>query len=130
MWRQRDCATFMDDGMTNRQVPDDFPREPDPGAVTGAQPKILVRKVDGRYQTAITDEEVQARYDACEDLAAQLCEYALRKVATSGLAPDVALSRAEKGLRAKVNAGQWDFSQCEVDWLVKRTRQLLASASE
>lgn len=128
MWWQRECATFMEDGMTHRQVPDDFPREPDSGAVTGAQPKILVRKVDGRYQTALTDEELRGRYDACEDLAAQLSEYALRKIATSGLAPDVALSQAEKGLRLKVNADQWDLSQREVCWVVQRMRQLLASS--
>ncbi|CAJ0703219.1 hypothetical protein SAMN02787148_109105 [Burkholderia vietnamiensis] len=109
----------------NRPVPDDFPREPAVGAVTGAQPKLLVREVDGRYLTGLTDDELWVRYDACEDLAAQLSEYASQKVATSGLTPDAALSRAEKGLRLKVAAGDWDFSQREVDWVVKRTRQLL-----
>ncbi|SAK72523.1 hypothetical protein AWB75_03896 [Caballeronia catudaia] len=111
--------------MTDRQVPADFPREPDPGGVTGVQPKLLVREVDGRYLSALTDEELWVRYDACEDLAAQLSEYALRKIATSGLTRDVALNRAEKGMRLKVDAGEWDFSQLEVAWVIKRTRQLL-----
>lgn len=112
-----------------RDVPEDFPREPAPGSIAGAQPKLLVRQVDGRYQTRLTDDELWVRYDACEDLATQLSEYALRKITTSGLLPDVALSRAEKGLRLKVNTGEWDFSQGEVDWVAKRTKQLLHAAT-
>ncbi|MDN7908309.1 hypothetical protein QZM18_29935 [Burkholderia diffusa] len=111
-------------------MPDDFPREPDLGAVTGVQPKLLVREVDGRYQSALTDEELWVRYDACEDLAAQLSEYASRKIATSGLMPDLALNRAEKGMRLKVDAGEWEFSQREVAWVIKRTRQLLLPATD
>ncbi len=65
------------------------------------------------------------RYDPCEDLAAQLSEYASRKIATSGLTRDVALSRAETGMRLKVEAGEWDFSQREMAWVAKGTRQLL-----
>ncbi|RDU99089.1 hypothetical protein [Trinickia dinghuensis] len=116
--------------MTDRRVPDDFPREPDPGAVSGGQPKLLVREVDGRYQSALTDEELWVRHDACEDLAAQLAEYASRNIETSGLTPDVALSRAEKGVRLKVDAGEWEFSQLEVAWVMKRTRQLLPATDE
>lgn len=115
----------MESGMVDRYMPDDFPREPDLGAVTGVQPKLLVRGVDGRYQSALTDEELWMRYDACEDLAAQLSEYASRKIAGSGLTPDVAVSRAEKGMRLKVDSGEWELSQREVAWVIKRTRQLL-----
>lgn len=111
--------------MTDRRVPDDFPREPDLGSVTGAQPKLLVRQVDGHYQSGLTEEELWVRYDACEDLARQLSAYASRKIATSGLSPDVVLTRAERGVRLKVDAGEWDFSQREVAWVMKRTRQLL-----
>ncbi|WP_342959546.1 hypothetical protein [Paraburkholderia azotifigens] len=111
--------------MTDRQVPADFPREPDPGALTGVQPKLLVREVDGCYQSALSDVELWVRFDACEDLASQLSAYVSRKIASSGLSPDVALTRAEKGVRLKVDAGEWDFSQREVAWVMKRTRQLL-----
>jgi len=110
--------------MTARRVPDDFPRELDPGSVTGVQPKLLVREVDGHYR-GLTDEQLWVRYDACEDLASQLSAYISRKIASSGLAQDVALTRAEKGVRLKVDAGEWDFSQREVAWVMKRTRQLL-----
>jgi hypothetical protein len=120
----------MEGEMTDRHIPDDFPREPDPGAIAGLQPKFLVREVDGRYQSALTDEELRVRYDTCEDLAAQLAEYASRKIATSGLTPDVALRRAEKGVKLKVDAGEWEFSQREVAWVMKRTRELLPSSDE
>jgi len=116
--------------MTDRQLPTDFPREPDPGAVTGVQPKLLVREVDGRYQSALSDEELWVRFDACEDLASQLSVYVSRKIASSGLAPDVALRRAERGMRLKVDAGEWDLSRLEVTWVMKRTRQLLRPATD
>ncbi|MDN8037079.1 hypothetical protein [Burkholderia vietnamiensis] len=116
--------------MTDRQVPSDFPREPDPGSIAGVQPKLLVREVEGRYQCGLTDEQLWVRYDACEDLAIQLSAYASRKIASSGLSPDVALTQAEKGMRLKVDNGQWDLSQSEVAWVMKRTRQLLLAAAD
>ncbi|PRY05940.1 hypothetical protein B0G73_108192 [Paraburkholderia sp. BL25I1N1] len=70
------------------------------------------------------------RIDACEDLASQLSAYASRKIASSGLPLDVALTRAEKGVRVKVDAGEWDFSQRGVAWVMKRTRQLLAATND
>lgn len=116
--------------MTDRRVPDDFPRDQDLGSVTGVQPKLLVREVEGRYQSGPTDEELWVRYDACEDLASQLSAYVSRKIGTSGLSPDVALTRAERGMRLKVDAGEWDFSQAEVAWVMQRTRQLLLAATD
>ncbi|MFP3587060.1 hypothetical protein SCB29_25835 [Paraburkholderia sp. SIMBA_055] len=111
--------------MTDQRVPDDFPREPNLGSVTGVQPKLLVREVDGHYQSGLTEEQLWVRYDACEDLASQLSAYVSRKINTSGLSPDVALNRADKGARLKVDSGEWDLSQREVAWVMKRTRQLL-----
>jgi hypothetical protein len=116
--------------MPDRRVPDDFPREPDLGSVTGVQPKLLVREVHGRYLSGLTEEQLWVRYDACEDLASQLSAYASRKIASSGLSPDVALARAEKGVRLKVDTGEWDFSQPEVEWVMKRTRELLLVATD
>ncbi len=116
--------------MTDRRVPADFPRNQDLGSVTGVQPKLLVREVDGRYRSGLTEEELWVRYDACEDLATQLSVYALRKISTSGMSRDVALSRVEKGVRLKVDSSEWDFSQAEVVWVMKRTRQLLIAATD
>ncbi|MBB6317302.1 hypothetical protein FHX56_000593 [Paraburkholderia tropica] len=110
-------------------VPDDFPRTPAPGAVSGAQPKLLVRESGGRYHTGLTNEELWTRYDACEELAGQLAEYASRKMSVPGISLDDALQRVEKGLSAKVGAGLWDFSRDEMTWLMKRTRELLLAAA-
>lgn len=77
-------------------VRDDFPREPAPGLVLGAQPRLLVRKMDKRYRIGLTDEELCARYQACEDAAHQLAEYASRKMSSSGLSLNDALARVEK----------------------------------
>ncbi|MDR6469403.1 hypothetical protein J2777_003131 [Paraburkholderia graminis] len=115
--------------MTRRHVvPEDFPREPSPGLVPGTQPKLLVRKTHGRYYTGLTDEELWTRYDACEDLAGQLAEYASRKMSASGLSLDDALERVEKGLKAKVDGGQWDFSRAEIAWTLNRLHKLLSAA--
>jgi hypothetical protein len=71
--------------MMTRQhaIPDDFPREPSPGVVPGAQRKLLVREKDGRYYTGLIDDELQMRYEVCEDLARQLSAYTLRKMLCS-----------------------------------------------
>jgi hypothetical protein len=116
--------------MTDRRVPDDFPRDQDLGSVTGVQPKLLVREVNGRYQSGLTEEQLWARYDACEDLASQLSAYATRKMSTSGMSRDVALRRVEKGVRFKVDSGTWDFSQAEVAWVMKRVQRLLFAAND
>lgn len=108
-------------------VPDDFPRTPAPGAVSGAQPKLLVRESGGRYHTGLTTEELWTRYDACEDLAGQLAEYASRKMSASGLSLDDALERVEQGLKAKADGGQWDFSRAEIAWTLNRLRKLLSA---
>jgi hypothetical protein len=108
-----------------RPVPDDFPREPVPGLVSGAQPKLLVREMAGRYHSGLTDEELWTRYDACDNLAGQLAEYASRKMFASGLSLEDALGRVTKGLEVKVGAGEWDFSRSEMTWMMKRTRELL-----
>jgi hypothetical protein len=115
--------------MTRRHaVPDDFPRELAPGAVPGVQHKLLVRKTDGRYHTGPADGELWTRHDGCEDLAGQLAQYASRKMSESGLSLDDSLGRVEKGLKAKVGAGQWDFSPAEIAWVMTRTRELLLAS--
>jgi len=114
--------------MATPVVPDDFPRQLEPGVVPGAQPKLLVREVDGVYHTDLTDEECWSRFNVCEDLARQLAEYAAKKMSTAGLSLDDALVRVEKGLETKVSAGQRDFSGNEVAWMVKRASELLRTA--
>lgn len=56
--------------MTNARRPDpgtpeDFPRDYGVGAVSGAQPKPLVRKVGEVFVSGLTKDERYARYDNC-----------------------------------------------------------------
>lgn len=91
-------------------IPDDFPKEPSPGVVTGAHPKLLVREKDGRYYIGLTDNELQTRYEVCEDLARQLSTYTLRKMLGSGGSLADAFAKVERSVKGKVSAGEWDFS--------------------
>lgn len=125
---QRRYAAFWEQMMTEqRVVPDDFPREPWHGLVSGTQPKILLREKNWRYYTGLSDDELWTRYDVCEDLARQLAAYTSRKMLRSGWSFDDALGKIEKSVNGKVSAGQWDFSPAEVAWVMKRTRELLSA---
>ena len=39
------------------KIPDSFPLDPWPAALSGAQPKLAVRLIDGKYVTGLTDAE-------------------------------------------------------------------------
>lgn len=115
--------------VTNRPaVPEDFPRAPVQGAVSGYQPKLLLREIGGEYVAGPTDEELFARYDACEDLAQQLAPYARRKQAENpSWSLEETLSKVEAGVTSKVSGGQWDLSSAEIAWIMKRVHQVLAA---
>ncbi|TXD63271.1 hypothetical protein FUT88_03090 [Ralstonia sp. TCR112] len=111
--------------MSNR-IPTDFPRESPFGSAPGAQPKLLVRLVDGRYVTGLTEEERLERYEVCEDLAQQFVSYCSRKIAENrSLTHEMCLARARKGFALKVQQGEWDFSPAEQDWVMNRARRIL-----
>ncbi|MGO4306146.1 hypothetical protein [Cupriavidus sp. RAF12] len=112
--------------MTDRMIPDDFPREQGPGVVSGAQPKLAVRLIDGQYYAGLTEDELWERYDICEDLAQQLAGYAARKMTEHGWLLDDVLSRVEKSVTKKVSTRSWEFSPAEITWTMKRTRELLS----
>ena len=55
------------------KAPSDFPRQNSFSALSGAQPKLSVLKIDGRYYLEQPDEdEIYQRYDVCADLG-NLC---------------------------------------------------------
>jgi hypothetical protein len=99
-------------------TPLDFPSTNSPGAVSGVQPKLSVRKIGDKYVSGLTEEEVYARYDACFDLVNQLVDYCHRK---RGEHPEW----AEVELFRKVRAGvagrkDWDFSNEEHLWMMTK----------
>ena len=98
-------------------IPPDFPRVGRPGAVGGAHPKVLVRKVDGQLVTGPTEDETQARYALCVDLQAQLRPYCDRKQREN---PDLDRIALLQKIRAGVGQKGWDLSEAELDWIMKR----------
>lgn len=99
-------------------IPADFPRDPHPGALTGAMPKLPARKIGDAYIVGLTDEELAQRYDVCHDLVTQLVAYCQRKL---GENPDwsqqQAYERTKKGLVSKQHS--WNLSAREVDWILR-----------
>ena len=115
--------------MSPKPLPVDFPRIFSQGAISGVQPKLLLRKVGDTYQAGPTDDEVYERYIVCDDLAEQLAAYASRKMTANAWSLQTAVSKVEAGVLKKVHSGVWDFSTAEVTWTIERTRQILTDAA-
>lgn len=107
--------------MNLNDVPADFPRITVPAVVTGAQPKIGVQEIDGRYVAGQIDEERYERWDICEDLAQQLLRVARKdETAHPGQSREMTLKR----VRISVSRKGW-CSEDELDWLIGRLETLL-----
>lgn len=103
--------------MTPTKIPEDFPRGPQAGAVAGAQPKLLLRKIGEAFVSGWTDEELALRYDVCADLVAQLIPYARRKLEAN---PAWSREELESRLAAGIRAKPWGFTEPEIGWMVRR----------
>lgn len=104
-------------------IPADFPKSTRLGAVSGAQPKLLVRHEAGRYVTGPDESEHRTRYEICEDLARQLAEYTLRKGSSHPeWSRDELQAKVAAGMRAK--AFGWGLSAGETDWVLRRVDAL------
>jgi hypothetical protein len=112
--------------VNSKIIHNDFPRISGQGAVSGYQSKLLLRAVDGKLVAGPTDDEVVARYDACEDLAQQLTTYAARKQAeNSACSLQEVMTRIEVGIESKVASGEWMLSAAEITWVIGRVSDLL-----
>ncbi|QLB62956.1 hypothetical protein A9O66_11520 [Paraburkholderia caribensis] len=115
--------------MKRHHVPDDFPRVSHQGALPGAQPKLLLRNIAGRYRAGPTDEEVYERYLVCEDFARQLASYTSRKMAENAWSLQEAVSKVEAGILTKVRSGIWDFSDAEIAWTIGHMGQIMSASA-
>jgi hypothetical protein len=102
----------------NEAIPEDFPRRPNPGAVGGAQPKFLARKIDGKFITGFTAEELAERYDLAQDLVEQLIPYSRQKLKEH---PDWDATSFGPKLRKGIESKGWDITVAEIDWVVAHT---------
>lgn len=95
-------------------VPPDFPRRGE-GALSGVQPKLAARLIDGMFVAGETSEELVARFEACLDLATQLTELATRKrVQYAELPLKDYLRRLARGVVKK----GWDLDRRELHWVM------------
>ena len=102
-------------------VPGDFPRQQAVVSLSGAQPKLALVEIDGRfYPEGRTPEEVQSQHAMCEDLARQGAAYCTRKIDEGVVVNEgAALDRLYRGLQGK----DWCSSEQKV-WIVRRVAAL------
>ena len=117
----RDAERRHRDERLNAQVPSDFPWDPTPALLSGTQPKLAGRGIDGRFVVGLTAEERYIRWDMCEDLAQQLVPKTLKDAAKYPQnSREVTLRRMKKAIQSK----GWT-ERVETDWLMSRLRILL-----
>jgi hypothetical protein len=113
----------MEQSMSNKSIPPDFPTNSYSSSLAGAQPKIAMVEVDGKYyQEGNTPDQQLERYLMCEDLAEQGRAYCKRKL-EEGVVSDAtaAMERLYTGLVAK----NWcTKDQCL--WIIQRVATLSA----
>lgn len=107
-------------------IPDDFPRHPDLAALSGAQPKIAVRLVDGKYTSAYTQAELETRYDVCADLATQLVAYYHRKKAQQ---PDRKQDELLERIGESLSQQGWGLTNAEIEWCMRQVRAAIQSGN-
>jgi hypothetical protein len=109
-----------DERLTSR-VPSDFPWDTTPALLSGTQPKLSGRWIDGRFVVGLTAEERYIRWDMCEDLAQQLVPKTLKDAAKF---PQNSRDATLKRMRRAIEGKQWT-ERVETDWLMERLRVLL-----
>lgn len=101
-----------------KTTPADFPRDDELGAVSGVQPKLLVRKIGDAYVHGPTAEELYARYDLCFDLVNQLTDYCVRKMKER---PDWSFSELSEKVQTTLRSrSDWGLSEGEVQWVMSQ----------
>lgn len=98
-----------------KTIPDDFPRPL--GSVGGAQAKLSALLVDGHFVEGMPEDELAARYEASEDLAAQLVSYSQRKRVQFA---DLSLKEFLRRVRDGVVHKRWDLEHAELQWVMQR----------
>jgi len=112
----------------SQKIPDDFPRRTLNASLAGAAPKLAVHLMpDGTYSNMANVSEYREAYENAEDLAQHLKEYVLRKERENPeWDREFSLERTKKGVEAKMQSGEWDLDQPELDWVMRRLIGLLA----
>lgn len=128
MSEQSDSADGGGDQSTAEVVvPDDFPRDPFPASLAGAQPKVAARLIDGRYVAGLTPEERAERYVGCLDLVDQLTAYVNRKAVEE---PELTQAAVLDSLASRMPHQGWDVGKTELQWMEKHLRARFPASAE
>lgn len=108
-----------------QKAPEDFPRQHAPGSASGAQPKLLVVKVDARFISAVDEEEIYRRWLVCEDLVQQLVVKTVKRMREGRVANlDDYVNKLQQWLEAQEWEG-WKATWLEARWMRDRIKALV-----
>jgi hypothetical protein len=103
----------------DEDVPADFPQE-FLGAVTGAQPKVLVERTsDGRYVDSASVQR-RDRWLICADLREQLIDYVRKNMPPNTSA---ALYAVKVAVAMERKRAGWGLSLAEAAWVTNQLRE-------
>jgi len=108
------------------EIHPDFPTGRSPGAIGGAQPKLLLnRRADGMYESPQrSPEELLHRYTIADDIVGQLVSYFQRKKREfPEWSDEKNLERIRLALIKKAAEGKWTFTVEEQGWIMARLRE-------
>jgi hypothetical protein len=111
------------ESTAGQAVPDDFPHDPFPTALSGAQLKFAARLIEGRYVVGLTPEERTQRYLRCLDLVDQLTTYVHKKLTQK---PDLTLTAVLNNVASRIPHQGWDLGGPELVWIEKHLRARFA----
>lgn len=101
-----------------KKAPSDFPRQHQFSALSGAQPKLSVLEIDGRYYLDEPDEgEIYQRYDVCADLVEQLIEYCEKKKQ-----PTHSWEELLNAVAHSLSKKTWGLTVDENSWIMRKLR--------
>lgn len=103
-------------------VPEDFPRSRHLYSVAGAQPKLVLRKVQGGYQEGWTDSELVERFIVCRKFAEALTPYCSEKL---GKLPGATIENLLPAVRTKIVNKRWGYTEEELDWILGQVKAAL-----
>lgn len=108
--------------LTN--VPRDFPRDAETASVAGVQPKLAAIRdaASGNYVAHRDNEEIQARFAMCEDLAEQLADKCTRN--RNGKYRHLSEQEILDHLLKLLLTSGWG-SSAEMTWTARRTAEIL-----
>lgn len=102
-------------------VPDDFPIDSTPSALSGAQPKMGLVEEGGKfYASGASPSEVMAAFELCTDLVPQMAAYCQRKLPAFGGNQDATVEAALQGLLGK----RW-CSTAQSEWVIRKAVEQL-----